>query len=163
MNKADSKAIVEKLIRITSKEARFLLRTAARLEELKIDISWIKSLDESDENSEMLDAFVSRYSRLQDTLGDKLLPVLLRASLEKTGAQLDNLLRAEKLGWVQSTESWVELRELRNRLVHEYMETAEDLLEALRQALCSVPLLTETQKRMADYAQQSILGTTVFV
>lgn len=41
------------------------------------------SLDESDENNEMLDAFVSRYSRLQDTLGDKLLPVLLRASLEK--------------------------------------------------------------------------------
>ena len=76
MIKADSKAIVEKLMQITSKEARFLLWTAARLEELKIDISWIKSLDESDENSEMLDAFVSRYSRLQDTLGDKLLPIL---------------------------------------------------------------------------------------
>jgi len=157
MNKADSKAIVEKLIQITSKEARFLLRTAARLEKLKIDISWIKSLDESDENSEMLDAFVSRYSRLQDTLGDKLLPVLLRASLEKTGTQLDNLLRAEKLGWVESTESWIELRELRNRLVHEYMETADDLLEALQQALRSVPVLIETQRRMAEYAQQSVL------
>lgn len=163
MNKADIKAIVEKLIKITSKEACFLLRTAARLEEQKIDISWIKSLDESDGNSEMLDAFVSRYSRLQDTLGDKLLPALLRASLEKTGAQLDNLLRAEKLGWVESTESWVELRELRNRLAHEYMETVEDLLEALQLALCSVSLLTETQRRMAEYAQQSILGATHFV
>lgn len=97
MNNADSKAVVEKLIKITSKEARYLLRTLARLEELKIDISWIKSLDESDENSEMLDAFVSRYSRLQETLGDKLLPALLRASLEKTGTQLDNLLRCVSL------------------------------------------------------------------
>jgi EAL domain-containing protein (putative c-di-GMP-specific phosphodiesterase class I) len=69
MNKADSKAIVEHLISITSKEAHYLMRTAARLDALRIDISWVKSLDESDENSEMLDAFVSRFSRLQDTLG----------------------------------------------------------------------------------------------
>jgi hypothetical protein len=32
MNKADSKAIARKLLQITSKEARFLLRTAARLD-----------------------------------------------------------------------------------------------------------------------------------
>ena len=89
MNKADSKAIVEQLIQTTSKEARYLLQTATRIQALKIDISWIKSLDENDENSEILDAFVSRFSRLQDTLGDKLLPVLLRASLGKTGSQLD--------------------------------------------------------------------------
>ncbi len=157
MNTADSKAIVEQLIQITSKEVRYLLRTAARLHALKIDAAWVKSLDESDENSEMLDAFVSRYSRLQDTLCDKLLPALLWVSLEKTGAQLDNLLRAEKLGWIESTESWVELRELRNRMVHEYMETVDDLLEALQQALCSVPVLIETQRRMAEYAQQSVL------
>ena len=70
MNKADSKAIAKQLIQITSKEARYLLRTAARLDAQRIDISWVKSLDENDEDSEMLDAFVSRYSRLQDTLGD---------------------------------------------------------------------------------------------
>jgi hypothetical protein len=158
MNKADSKAIAEQLIQITSKEVRYLLRTTARFDALSIDISWVKSLDENDENSEMLDAFVSRYTRLQDTLGDKLLPILLRVSLEKTGTQLDNLLRAEKLGWVESTESWVELRELRNRLVHEYMTTADGLLEALQHALRSVPVLIETQRRMAEYAQQSVLG-----
>lgn len=158
MNTVDSKVVVEQLIRITSKESRYLLRTAERLHALKIDIAWVKLLDDSDENSEMLDAFVSRYSRLQDTLGDKLLPVLLRASLEKAGTQLDNLLRAEKLGWIESTESWVELRELRNRMMHEYMETPDDLLEALQQALYSVPMLIETQRRMAEYAQQSVLN-----
>jgi len=158
MNNADKKAIAKQLIQITSKEARYLLRTTARLNALRIDISWVKSLDENDEDSEMLDAFVSRYSRLQDTLGDKLLPILLRASLEKTGTQLDNLLRAEKLGWIESTESWVELRELRNRLVHEYMATADGLLEALQQALQNVPILIETQRRMAEYAQQYVLG-----
>jgi hypothetical protein len=70
MTKADYKAIAKQLIQITSKEARYLLRTAARLDSLRIDISWVNSLEENDENSEMLDAFVSRYSRLQDTLDD---------------------------------------------------------------------------------------------
>ena len=118
---------------------------------------WVKSLEDNDERSEMLDAFVSRYSRLQDSLGDKLLRAMLRASLEKTGSQLDNLLLAEKLGWIESTQNWIELRELRNRLVHEYMESADDLLEALHQALDGVQVLTATQLRMAAYAQKSLL------
>jgi hypothetical protein len=121
---------------------------------VNIDIYWVESLESNDERSEMLDAFVSRFGRLQDTLGDKLLPAILSASLEKTGAQLDNLLRAEKLGWIESTQTWIELRELRNRLVHEYIESADDLLSALQQALQGVHILTETQLRLASYAQK---------
>ena len=151
----DSQRIVEQLVRVTAKEARYLERTADRLRALNIDLPWVESLEDSDEHSEMLDAFVSRYGRLQDTLGDKLLPALLRAGLEKTGAQLDNLLRAEKLGWMESTQTWIELRELRNRLVHEYMESADDLLHALQQALQGVSILTKTQARMAAHAQKA--------
>ena len=82
---------------------------------------------------------------------------MVRASLEKTGSQLDNLLLAEKLAWIESTQNWVELRELRNRLVHEYMESADDLLDALHQALDGVQVLTATQLRMAAYARKSLL------
>ena len=147
--------IVGQLIRVTAKEASYLERTADRLRALNVDLSWVESLDNSDEYSEMLDAFVSRYGRLQDTLGDKLLPAMLRAGLEKTGSQLDNLLRAEKLGWIESTQIWIELRELRKRLVHEYMKSASDLLSALQQALQGVQVLTGTQLRMADYVQEA--------
>jgi len=150
----DQQFILAQLIRVTAKEARYLERTADRLRSLDIDIFWVQSLENNDEYSEMLDAFVSRYGRLQDTLGDKLLPAILRASLEKTGAQLDNLLRAEKLGWIESTQSWIELRELRNRLVHEYIESADDLLNALQQALQGVHILIETQLRFVSYVQK---------
>jgi hypothetical protein len=153
----DTQFIVGQLIQVTTKETRYLERTANRLRVQNIDLSWVELLENSDEHSEMLDAFVSRYGRLQDTLGDKLLPSMLRAGLEKTGSQLDNLLRAEKLGWIDSTQAWIELRELRNRLVHEYMESADDLLVALQQALQGVRILTETQFRMATYAQKSKL------
>ena len=58
------------------------------------------------------------------------------------------------VGQLESTQIWIELRELRNRLVHEYMESADDLLDALREALQGVHKLTVTQFRMAAYAQK---------
>ncbi len=145
--------LITQLVKVTEKEARYLTRTANRLNELNINLSWVESLDNNDLHSEMLDAFVSRYGRLQDTLGDKLLPAMLRGSLEKTGSQLDNLLRAEKLGWIESTQIWIEMRELRNRLVHEYIESPGNLLSALQQALKCVTILIETQDRMANYVK----------
>jgi hypothetical protein len=145
--------LITQLVKVTEKEARYLTRTANRLNELNINLSWVESLDNNDLHSEMLDAFVSRYGRLQDTLGDKLLPAMLRGSLEKTGSQLDNLLRAEKLGWIESTQIWIEMRELRNRLVHEYIESPGNLLSALQQALKWVTILIETQDRMANYVK----------
>lgn len=145
--------VLKQLIRITQKEAMYLVRTAERIKQQSPDIDWVGSLEHNDDRSEMLDAFVLRYGRLQDTLGDKLLPQLLRANLEKTGTQLDNLLRAEKLGWIESAQAWIELRELRNRLIHEYMESTEDLLEALIAALQGVQVLVDVRSRMAIRAQ----------
>lgn len=148
--------IVKQLLLLTEKEARHLRVTTNRIKTLKPDLKWVKALENNIEHGEMLDAFVSRFGRLQDTLGDKLIPALLRASLEKTGSQLDNLFRAEKLGWIDSAEHWIEVRSLRNRLVHEYMNSASDLLMALTSAIDDVAVLIDTQQRLNTYANQLI-------
>jgi len=146
--------LVKQLLLLTEKEVKHLRLTSDRIKALEPDLQWIETLENNIEYSEMLDAFVSRFGRLQDTLGDKLLPALLRVGLEPTGSQLDNLLRAEKIGWIESSEQWVEIRTLRNRLVHEYMDSAENLLQALNTALKSVSMLINTQNRFAQYAEQ---------
>lgn len=153
MNAANAPLIAQ-LLRVTERESTYLDRTTARLRAEQPDLAWVRSLPEHDQRSELLDAFVSRYSRLQDTVGDKLLPALLKANQERLGSQLDNLLRAEKLGWIASTEAWISLRELRNRLVHEYVETPERLLEALRHALDGVATLRAAQSRLREEAQR---------
>jgi len=150
--------IVKQLLLLTEKEVRHLSQTSERIKALSPDINWVDNLEQNISDSEMLDAFVSRFSRLQDTLGDKLLPALLRVSLETTGSQLDNLLRAEKMGWVASAENWIEIRTLRNRLVHEYMDSPADLLSALITALNDVVVLIDTQIRMAEYAGKFIVS-----
>jgi len=146
--------VVNQLLILTEKEIRHLKITSERIQALKPDLQWVESLENNIEYSEMLDAFVSRFGRLQDTLGDKLLPALLRVTLEPTGSQLDNLLRAEETGWIESCEHWIEIRTVRNRLVHDYMNSAEDLLQALLLALDSTAILINTQKRFAHYVEQ---------
>lgn len=151
---AQADAVLARLLAVTARESDYLGRTTARLAAETPDLEWARSLPASDRRSEMLDAFVSRFGRLQDTLGDKLIPVLLRASLERVGSQIDNLMRAEKLGWVDSVDGWVALRELRNRLVHEYVDSPERLLQALLAALDGVAVLQATQARLLEFAKR---------
>ena len=114
-----------RLLELAGKESRVLRRSAERIERAAPDLGWVIGLEANEPDSEMLDAFVSRFGRLQDTLGNKVIPSLLREGLEPVGALLDNLARAEALEWVPSLEQWIVGRELRNRLIHEYMDSPE--------------------------------------
>ena len=140
--------LAEELLRITAKEVHYLERTRNRLISHQINLEWVNSLANSDAHSDILDAFVARFGRLQDRLGGKLLPTLLRLNMEKVGSQLDNLILAEKLGWLSSTDDWIELRGLRNLLIHEYLQSPSDLLKPLLQALEAVSLLGQVHLRL---------------
>lgn len=79
-------------------------------------------LEEDSDLAERVEAFAGRFGRLQDTLGDKLSPLLLAALGEKTSAVIDNPDRAERLGLLGSADAWLTMRNLRNQMVHEYIE-----------------------------------------
>jgi len=132
------------LLEIVRREGELLLKTDVRLFTSTIDANWVRQLEYDDDLSERLDAFVSRFGRMQDTLGDKLLPSLLRLLAEKTGSALDNLNKAEKLGLLASVMQWLDVRNLRNKLIHEYMRDAEEFALALNQAHVEVALLIAT-------------------
>ena len=99
--------------------------------------------------AERLDAFVACFGRLQDTLADKLLPALLDWLAEPVSAAIDNLNRAERLGWVQSVDDWIEVRRLRNRMIYEYVRDPAELSSALTAAHRAVAMLTATAAAMA--------------
>jgi uncharacterized protein with HEPN domain len=108
----------------------------------------VERLEEDEELAERVDAFVSRFGRLQDTVGDKLLPHYLNMLGETTGPVIDNLNRAEKLGLIDSTDIWMALRDLRNQMVHEYMEDPDKLADALNKGHKHVATLTEDAGRI---------------
>ncbi len=133
---------------IVAKEARHLEWSCNRLFRQPIDSRWVEALDHQPELAEQMEAFVSRYGRLQDTLADKLLPRWLIALAEKPGSQIEVLNRAERLGVLEDVASWLEARQLRSRLIHEYMTNSAAFAEDLRLAEEYSRMLLGTVQRL---------------
>ncbi len=146
------------LLEVVAREGRHLQQTSGRLFTQPLDEAWYASLEADPELAERVDAFAARFGRMQDTLGDRLIPELLRQLLETPGSALDNLHRMEKLGLLRSTEEWVEARNLRNRLVHEYIRDARTFLDALNRAGELVPMLVQTYNAILGYAGDHLPG-----
>ena len=142
--------IIERLIDITEKEAIYFQQYKIRVINSNIDIEWIESVDQNPQQSKMLDGFVARFGRFQDTIGDMHLPAILKLNLEPVGSQLDNLFRAEKIGWIDSAEQWIELRGLRNSLVLEYMTFPEKLIFAIKKVIQLGDVLVKTQNLLVS-------------
>ncbi len=131
-------------------EAQHLHATDARLFSQPMTSARAAHLRQDIDLSERADAFVARFGRLQDTLADKLLPALLEWLAEPLGAVIDNLNRAERLGWITSVEQWLEVRRLRNRMIHEYVRDDAELAAALHAAHEAVPLLGAAAAAMLE-------------
>lgn len=146
------------LAEVITREAEYLALTDSRLFSRPFDVSVVASLRHEPELAERLDAFVARFGRLQDTLANGLLPRLLEAFLEPAGSVLDNLNRAERLGWIRSASDWAQLRSLRNSMVHEYVRDAQVLVDTIQAAHEGVPDLLHAARLMALSAEQRAVG-----
>ncbi|MEO8333052.1 MAG: hypothetical protein ABI479_11525 [Gallionella sp.] len=120
------------LARVVRKERQYLVVTDERLFRTNFTSARVAEMENDPELADRVEAFVGRFGRLQDTLGDKLLPALLSAMGEKTSSVIDNLDRAERLGLIKSADEWLTIRDLRNQMIHEYIEDAELLSSALQ-------------------------------
>lgn len=136
------------LVRVVRKERQHLNMTDQRMFQAEFTAAQAAQLESNPELAERLDAFVGRFARLQDTLGDKLLPALLTAMGEKASSVIDNLDRAERLGWLKSVDEWLTIRELRNQMIHEYIEDPVVLSSALQAGHAFIATLNATADRM---------------
>jgi len=132
-----NKNLLERLAflqRVVTKEIKHLNYSSMQVFKEPLTIERVASLATDEDLAEKVEAFTSRFSRLQDTVGDKLLPTWLtwlNALGEQTGAAIDNLDKAEKLGVLASADQWLEIRQLRNQI---YIEAIEVLTNALQAA-----------------------------
>lgn len=121
-------------LELAEKEVAHLSYTHRTLFAQPIGLQWVQTLAKREDLSEKIDAFVSRFGRLQDHIGEKLIPRFAALLGGVPKSLLDNLAYAEKAEWIDHAEWFVAARKLRNLLVHEYMEEAELFLESLQAA-----------------------------
>lgn len=143
------------VMQLVEKETLHLQQVIDRFFEQRETIAqeWLQDKLATANGIDQLESFSAKFSRLQDTLGDKLLPLFLKLSAEPIGTALENLNRAEKLGLIRDTGQWLSARQLRNFLIHEY-EDLTVLLESLQQAKEMSVILINTASAIKNYAQK---------
>jgi uncharacterized protein with HEPN domain len=80
-----------------------------------------------------IDQIVFRFSKLQDTMGKKIFPLgLVLLGEDVQGIPFIDLLnKLEALGMLPSSSKWMEWREMRNDLTHEYPDVVQDRIDEL--------------------------------
>jgi len=106
-------------------------------QELKID------------EQEKLEALTSRFARLADLIIQKTIRLIEHVELENTGSVLDRINKAEKKGFINSAEQFVEIRLLRNSIAHEY--DLDSILEIFKSCLTYTPVLLNAVKNIQEY------------
>jgi hypothetical protein len=142
------------LSRVVNKEIKHLDYAASQVFSGQLTYETVEVLDTMPDLAMGVEAFTSRFCRLQDTLGDKLLPALLKALGEPDRALLINLEKAEKYGWLESSEQWIALRQLRNQMIHEYIENAQTLYDALTTAHANLKTLEQFAANLNNHVAE---------
>lgn len=79
-----------------------------------------ESTDYTPEEFEALEAFTARYSRLTDFFTSKFLRTILTLLRDDSVAFIDRVNFLEKMEVIDSAANLIEMRDLRNSIVHDY-------------------------------------------
>ena len=91
----------------------------------------------SKQERRLLDQFAYRYARLQDDIGVKLMPAVLKALGEDVAlmSAIDRFARLEQLGWLASADDWQTLRQICNQFTHDYPDNPTEQFERWQAAV----------------------------
>ena len=142
------------LVRVVGKEVIHLEYADEQAFSPPLTLDAVEGLDSNPPLALKIEAFTSRFCRLQDTVGDKLLPALLKALGEPASALLINLNKAEKYGWLDSADQWVNLRQLRNKMIHENIEDSDVLYVSLMTAHDNLSVLKKFASSLVSQVEQ---------
>lgn len=97
----------------------------------------------SDSKIGNIDQLVFRFTKLQDELGNNTFRFLLEYLQEDIAGKpfRDILSTLERLFIIDSSDTWLSLRELRNDLAHEYPMMVEETIEKLNYLFLQLPIL----------------------
>ena len=113
----------------------------------------------NEEQVRIVDQLVYRFSKLQDTMGAKLFPLLIELFYEKNPLLtfFDMLNMLEKRTILESAEQWIRLREIRNQIAHEYESDADNATEYLNQVYFESETLVNIMQQVTTKIRTNLL------
>ena len=88
-------------------------------------------------HKDTIDAIAFRFNKIQSTLGEKVFKYFLESiGYDTNKSFLEILSEIEKLGIIDR-KKWIEFREIRNKVSHDYPEEIEEIIENLNKMINS--------------------------
>jgi len=80
-----------------------------------------------------IDQYIFRFSKLQDTLGEKIFRLLIEEFMPSNELVtfIDKLNMLEKLGFINSVKEWQNLRKIRNEIAHQYDDEPDEMSQSI--------------------------------
>jgi len=117
-----------------------------------INEQWVKNLEADEMKKERVSAFCARFGKFQDYFSDKVLRLWLEAVGERPGTALENYSIAERAGILSiPSEQMIEVRTIRNRLTHEYIENAKEFSSDVNAVIQMTPVLLATLDNLTKH------------
>ena len=117
--------------------------------------SWLplKTEDFDDiEKVKTIDSFIYRFIKIQDKMGEKLFPAVLQLLQEYDRGMpfIDMLNRLERLRLLPNADEWIDFRNLRNTLTHEYPDNEDEIIQAIEIALDAYKTMLNVFSKMSE-------------
>ncbi len=102
-----------------------------------------------------LDQIIFRFSKLQDSMGNR----LFRSVLENLGEDIDGvpfidlLSKLEQLHLLENHKQWLQLRETRNLVTHEYPFFTPEIIEGLNLLLKQISIIKAIYSQIKSFAE----------
>ncbi len=111
---------------------------------------------EDSETIKLVDAFIFRFMKLQDHVGNRLFKTFLIEIGEYSEelSFVDVLDRLEKLKIIKSSEDWLKLRKLRSKFAHEYPNEIEEITSDIASALDWVDEIDRVYRTILEYLKE---------
>ena len=99
-----------------------------------------------------IDKFLFRFSKLQDSMGEKLFSTLLFLLGEEYSKKpfIDMLNRLETMELLYKQE-WLDLRTIRNNVFHEYSFNIDELVDSLNEIYATTDKILTVYETFYDY------------
>lgn len=97
------------------------------------------------EDMSFFDQLIFRFSKLQDSMGHKLFPSILEFLEEDVRGVsfIDILGKLEELNYLENKNLWLQLRETRNIVTHEYPFVTDQVIDGLNLLFEHCQVLTD--------------------
>ena len=126
-------------------------------ETIPLSVGKYKTL--SKDEVQAIDQYLYRFSKLQDTLGQKIFRLVLNIyePFDESIPFIDVLNKLEKLDFLESAKEWINLRDKRNKIAHQYDDEPYEMTQAINDVLTQKDIIKAIYLKIKHKAEANLI------